>query len=98
MSALYISETNNQYQNALVLYNGGGTIVPYEGKKRKPRPRVIIDQETNRLWNLLMGKEGSEGSEEVSQETEKWWENERKVFCGRAETFIARMHLIQGTY
>ncbi|GMP96529.1 hypothetical protein CsSME_00045143 [Camellia sinensis var. sinensis] len=27
----------------------------------------------------------------------KWWEEERKVFCGRADSFIALMHLVQGT-
>ncbi|KAJ6746797.1 ROS1 putative-RELATED [Salix koriyanagi] len=26
----------------------------------------------------------------------KWWEEERTVFCGRANSFIARMHLVQG--
>ncbi|GMP96540.1 hypothetical protein CsSME_00045143 [Camellia sinensis var. sinensis] len=26
----------------------------------------------------------------------KWWEEERKVFCGRADSFIALMHLVQG--
>ncbi|CAL5433864.1 unnamed protein product [Camellia sinensis] len=25
----------------------------------------------------------------------KWWEEERKVFCGRADSFIALMHLVQ---
>lgn len=33
----------------------------YEGfdpiKRRKPRPKVDLDQETNRLWNLLRGNE-----------------------------------------
>ncbi|KAL0303403.1 UNVERIFIED_CONTAM: Transcriptional activator DEMETER [Sesamum radiatum] len=50
-------------QTALVPYKGDGAIVPFEEfdpvKKRKPRPRVDLDPETNRLWNLLMGKEGS---------------------------------------
>ncbi|KAJ7974951.1 transcriptional activator DEMETER [Quillaja saponaria] len=89
-----------QEQNALVPYKGNGSIVPYEGfefiKKRKPRPKVDLDPETDRIWKLLMGKEGSEGLEGNDKEKEKWWEEERKIFRGRADSFIARMHLVQG--
>lgn len=94
-------ELQKQEQNAIVPYKGDGAVVPYEGfehiKKRRPRPKVDLDQETNRIWNLLMGKEGGEGLEETNKEKEKWWENERKVFHGRVDSFIARMHLVQGT-
>ncbi|XP_044462295.1 transcriptional activator DEMETER-like isoform X2 [Mangifera indica] len=102
-------QVQEQVQNAIVPYNQDGkivpykqdgTIVPYEGfdfiKKRKPRPKVDLDPETNRIWSLLMGKEGSEGLEGMDEEKEKWWEEERKVFQGRANSFIARMHLVQG--
>ncbi|XVF23387.1 hypothetical protein REPUB_Repub13aG0033900 [Reevesia pubescens] len=86
-------------QNALVVYKGVGTVVPYEGfefiKKRKPRPKVDLDPETNRIWNLLMGKDG-EDVEGTDKEKEKWWEEERRVFRGRVDSFIARMHLVQG--
>lgn len=82
-------------QNAIVPYTGAGMIVPYEGRKRKPRPKVELDPETNRVWNLLMGKEGS-GLEEDHKDKEKWWQEEREVFSGRANSFIARMHLVQG--
>ncbi|GMP22437.1 hypothetical protein CsSME_00000468 [Camellia sinensis var. sinensis] len=92
-------KTDGNERNALVPYKGPGTMVPYEGfdpiKKRKPRPKVDLDPETNRIWKLLMGKEGSEGTE--AGDKEKWWEEERKVFRGRADSFIARMHLVQGT-
>ncbi|KAK6136029.1 hypothetical protein DH2020_030239 [Rehmannia glutinosa] len=87
-------------QSALVPYKGDGTIVPYEKfdpvKKRRPRPRVDLDPETNRLWNLLMGKEGGENAETMDTDKQKWWEEERKVFRGRVDSFIARMHLVQG--
>ncbi|EYU19798.1 hypothetical protein MIMGU_mgv1a000238mg [Erythranthe guttata] len=87
-------------QNALVPYRGSGTVVPYVEfdvvKRRKPRPRVDLDPETNRLWNLLMGKEGDETAETVDNNKEKWWEEERKMFRGRVDSFIARMHLVQG--
>ncbi|KAF8008997.1 hypothetical protein BT93_J0094 [Corymbia citriodora subsp. variegata] len=88
------SKLKEAEQNAIVPYTGAGMIVPYEGRKRKPRPKVDLDPETNRVWNLLMGKES--GLEENHKDKEKWWEEEREVFHGRANSFIARMHLVQG--
>ncbi|XP_022549366.2 transcriptional activator DEMETER [Brassica napus] len=94
---LYIGdESRKQEQNALVPYKGDGAVVPYEAKTKKPRPKVDLDDETTRIWNLLMGKEGKEGEEEMNKKKEKWWEEERNVFRGRADSFIARMHLVQG--
>lgn len=92
----------NQDDNALILYKRDGTVVPYEGwfdpiKKRRQRPKVDLDEETNRVWKLLLGNINSEGIDGTDKEKTKWWEEERKVFCGRADTFIARMHLVQGT-
>ncbi|PIA54768.1 hypothetical protein AQUCO_00900981v1 [Aquilegia coerulea] len=88
-------------ENALVPFKGDDRIVPYQGvfdpiKKRKPRPKVDLDLETNRVWMLLMGKEASESDEAADINNQKWWEEERRVFQGRADSFIARMHLIQG--
>ncbi|XP_042031738.1 transcriptional activator DEMETER-like isoform X1 [Salvia splendens] len=84
-------------QSALVPYKGDGAVVPYDPvKKKTPRPKVDLDPETNRLWNLLMGKEGGEVPETMDTNREKWWEEERKVFRGRVDSFIARMHLVQG--
>ncbi|KAL0886584.1 hypothetical protein Bca101_010567 [Brassica carinata] len=94
---LYLGdESREQEQNALALYRGDGAVVPYETKKKKPRPKVDLDDETTRIWNLLMGKEEKEGDEEMNKKKEKWWEEERNVFRGRADSFIARMHLVQG--
>ncbi|KAK9282940.1 hypothetical protein L1049_011165 [Liquidambar formosana] len=94
------NETVGQEQNALVPYKGDSTIVPYQEfdpiKKRRQRPKVDLDPETNRVWKQLMGKEGSEGVEGTEKDKEKWWEEERNVFRGRADSFIARMHLVQG--
>ncbi|KAI3989829.1 hypothetical protein MKX01_040799 [Papaver californicum] len=88
-------------QYALVPFGGGGQMVPYEGlfnaiKKKQLRPKVNLDAETDRVWKLLMGIENNDGVEGTTQDKEKWWEEERKVFRGRADSFIARMHLIQG--
>ncbi|CAA6658821.1 unnamed protein product [Spirodela intermedia] len=86
-----------QEETALVPYSANGTIVIYEGQLhslKKVRPKVILDAETNRMWNLLMGKE-SNGVEGTEADKKKWWEEERRVFRGRADSFIAKMHLVQ---
>lgn len=96
MEQLHINDNGN----ALVPYKGVGAVVPYEEfdlvKKKHLRPRVDLDPETNRLWNLLMGKEGCESAETMDTDKQKWWEEERRVFRGRVDSFIARMHLVQG--
>ncbi|KAJ4834285.1 hypothetical protein Tsubulata_036459 [Turnera subulata] len=98
---IYMESSHTAYreQNALVLYQGNGTIVPFDGssiKKRRPRPKVNLDEETNRVWNLLLANINSEGIDGTDEEKVKWWEEERKVFHGRVSSFIARMHLVQG--
>ncbi|CAH9092952.1 unnamed protein product [Cuscuta epithymum] len=107
LKCLVISDKRNsnldigKQQGALVPYIGDGALVPFEAfdlsKSRKPRPKVDLDPETCRLWDLLMGgKEGSESEETVDKDKEKWWEEEQEVFRGRANSLIARMHLVQG--
>lgn len=104
MKDLQLSENGKEMdrneQSALVPYRGDGAVVLYDEfdpvKKRQQRPRVDLDPETNRLWNLLMGKEGGGSAETMTADKEKWWEEERKVFRGRVDSFIARMHLVQG--
>lgn len=99
-------------QNALVLYNqqnlkdktnvlGNGAIIPFEGafdpiRKRRPRPKVDLDEETDKVWKLLMLDINSHGIDGTDKDKAKWWEEERRVFRGRADSFIARMHLVQG--
>ncbi|KAI7730169.1 hypothetical protein M8C21_001457, partial [Ambrosia artemisiifolia] len=96
LEGLCIYEQKEKERNALVPYRGENAIIPFEPiKKRKPRPKVDLDPETDRLWRLLMGNEGSEAAEAMDKDKEKWWEEERRVFRGRADSFIARMHLVQ---
>ncbi|XP_074558509.1 DNA glycosylase/AP lyase ROS1-like [Curcuma longa] len=97
----YMHQTYNynvaEPQNALVSYENN-TMVPYTGtsetKRKRLRAKVDLDHETNRVWNLLMGKmikyEGSD------PDREEQWEEQRSVFSARADSFIARMRLIQG--
>ncbi|KAL4579013.1 hypothetical protein LXL04_015148 [Taraxacum kok-saghyz] len=103
LEGLCIYDENEKMRNAIVPFRGNNNnnnvnaIVPFEPvKKRKPRPKVDLDPESDRLWRLLMGKEGSEANETLDKDKEKWWENERRVLRGRADSFIARMHLVQG--
>lgn len=96
--ALVPYNMQNQEHNAIVVYGRDGTIVPFNPiKKRRPRPKVELDEETGRVWKLLMGNINSDGIDGTDEEKIKWWEEERKVFRGRADSFIARMHLVQGT-
>jgi hypothetical protein len=88
---------------ALVPYQSGvkdGRIVLYDDgmvkKKRKSRAQVDLDPVTSQVWNLLMGKEMKDGMETVNENDEKMMEAEREVFRGRIDSFIARMHLVQG--
>ncbi|XP_078429652.1 DNA glycosylase/AP lyase ROS1-like [Wolffia australiana] len=87
-----------QEETALVPYSSSTAITTFEGQLqilKKVRPKVVLDKETNRMWNLLMGKE-SQGPNTPGQDKEKWWEEERRVFRGRVDSFIAKMHLVQG--
>ncbi|KAL8149978.1 hypothetical protein AgCh_006841 [Apium graveolens] len=83
-----------QEQNAIVVYQRDGTLVTV--KKRKSRPKVELDEETTRVWKLLLQDINSEGINGTDEEKEKWWEEERRLFDGRANSFIKCMHLIQG--
>jgi hypothetical protein len=75
-------------------------LVPYDGpflplRRRKPRPKVVLDTETVRVWKLLMGRGGNQESE-MDADKELKWEQERRAMKAQAETFISRMHLVQG--
>lgn len=100
-NAIVPFNTRYQEHNALVLYRRDGTLVPFKGsfetsKKPRPRPKVDLDEETSRVWKLLLENINSEGVDGTDEDKAKWWEEERKVFRGRADSFIARMHLVQG--
>ncbi|KAK4481153.1 hypothetical protein RD792_012033 [Penstemon davidsonii] len=90
-----------QEQLALIPYQEGRALVPFDGsfdqvKRRQPRPKVDLDDETTRVWKLLLENINSAGVDGTDEEKAKWWEEERRVFTGRADSFIARMHLVQG--
>ncbi|XP_022731590.1 DEMETER-like protein 2 [Durio zibethinus] len=72
------------------------TLVPYKVPLLKIMPKVDLDAETVRVWNLLMHTEHDRIEEKVNEENEKWWEKERELFVGRVSSFISCMHQIQG--
>ncbi|KAF0927477.1 hypothetical protein E2562_033553, partial [Oryza meyeriana var. granulata] len=99
MSSLASLGATNGLTNALVPYVGG-VVVPYQTqlhlvKKQRPRAKVDLDFETTRVWNLLMGK-AADPLDGTDVDKERWWKQEREVFQGRANSFIARMRLVQG--
>ncbi|KAL3628366.1 hypothetical protein CASFOL_027412 [Castilleja foliolosa] len=88
-------------QHALVPYQRSGAVVSFDRsfdqvRKRRERPKVDLDDETSKVWKLLLENINSEGIDGTDEEKTKWWEEERRVFSGRANSFIARMHLVQG--
>ncbi|KAM3245837.1 DNA glycosylase/AP lyase ROS1 isoform X1 [Capsicum annuum] len=87
--------SNNTGQ--LVLRNPFGPIIAHKGKDkpRKKLPKVDIDMESMRVFNLLI-ENGGEIDEDLDKEKEMWWEEQRKIFEGRAASFIARMRLVLG--
>ncbi|KAH0451462.1 hypothetical protein IEQ34_018761 [Dendrobium chrysotoxum] len=93
-----------QAPNSVVPYVGhGGMMVTYERnfhliKRPRPRAKVDLDPESNKVWKLLMGKDCCKGDvqEHSDVDKDKWWVEERRVFQGRVDSFIARMHLVQG--
>ncbi|GFY81364.1 HhH-GPD base excision DNA repair family protein [Actinidia rufa] len=83
-------------RGALVLYHKGGAVVPFEGSfdaARKRRQRTKVE---NRVLKLLVENINDEGHDGTDEAKAKWWENEQRVFRGRADSFIARMFLVQG--
>ncbi|XP_047162810.1 DNA glycosylase/AP lyase ROS1-like [Vigna umbellata] len=92
--ALVLYKQPNRKQNSLI--RGDGAIVPLQIKKQHLRPKVDLDDETDRVWKLLLLDINSPGIDGTDEDRAKWWEEERNVFRGRADSFIARMHLVQG--
>lgn len=80
------------------------TIVPYEGKfnpltKRKSLPKIDLDQESERVWTLLMANGGSTHDEEAEADPVKkaYWARERHLLEAQLHTFITILRRFQGT-
>lgn len=99
-NALIPYQVDHRWQNSIVIFRNNGPIVPFDGhiRKRRPRAKVELDDETNRVWKLLLEDINSEGINGTDEQKAKWWEEEREVFRLRTESFIARMHQVQGIH
>lgn len=100
-NALVAYQVDYPWHNSIVVYQSNGTIVPFDGsftkiRKRRARPKVDLDDETSRVWKLLLEDINNDGIDGTDQQKAQWWENEREVFRGRANSFIAKMRLVQG--
>ncbi|KAE8682433.1 hypothetical protein F3Y22_tig00111238pilonHSYRG00009 [Hibiscus syriacus] len=81
------------------LHISDNSLVPYQGPFQplnKRVPKVDLDPETVREWNLLVGIDVDRTKFETSEDKNKWWEKDREVFAGRISSFIARLQPIQG--
>ncbi|KAL4580470.1 hypothetical protein LXL04_016664 [Taraxacum kok-saghyz] len=75
----------------VVRKNGSGALV--KNKPKKPKLHAWVDLDDESLRN-----NGSQPFEETDNDNKEWWERHRNVFRGRVDSFIAKMHLIQGTH
>ncbi|KAJ7539721.1 hypothetical protein O6H91_11G106600 [Diphasiastrum complanatum] len=82
--------------------NPGRSIVPYEGpfnplRRKKLRPKVMLDMESNRMWKLLMGKESDNQHDAENQDDiQRKWVEKRMAMKTKVDSFISRMHVVQG--
>ncbi|VFQ98687.1 unnamed protein product [Cuscuta campestris] len=92
-------QINEQCQQIVRHRNLQGAILPYQKKmdpqKKQKVPKVDLDPETIRMWNLLMEKDASELPKDTEEEKRTNWEEQRELFRKRVEVFISCMHVIQ---
>ncbi|WVZ09940.1 hypothetical protein V8G54_014470 [Vigna mungo] len=53
----------------------------------------LLDEETSRMWELLQQEKGYHENDQMKR---KYWENIRKIYQCKVESFIDHMHFIQG--
>ncbi|KAL4568950.1 hypothetical protein LXL04_024572 [Taraxacum kok-saghyz] len=87
---------SNGSRAIVVRKNGSVAIVKKKPKKPKLHGWVDLDEESLRVWKIVMENNGSQPFEETDNDKKEWWERQRNVFRGRVDSFIAKMHLIQG--
>ncbi|KAJ6432980.1 hypothetical protein OIU84_020086 [Salix udensis] len=101
-SAAICKEKRATSKADFLLYNrtnhipdGGPPSQCREQENRKQRAKCTCSLQ--RRWQTCSHMmEASEGLEGTDKGKEQWWGEERKVFHGRVDSFIARMHLVQG--
>ncbi|GMP96582.1 hypothetical protein CsSME_00045145 [Camellia sinensis var. sinensis] len=58
------------------------------------RPKIHTSGFEQAMETFLANISANQKNRSAQLQLMKWWEEERKVFCGRADSFIALMHLI----
>lgn len=86
-----VVHTNQLVVHKKSLHKKSGELVPY--KRPSLGVDVILDEETLRVWNLLTDERGHEEDDEGKQ---RYWEEIRRNYRYLVESFISRMHFIQG--
>jgi hypothetical protein len=72
-----------------------GELVLYQ--KKSSRVDVILDEETLRVWNLLLAERGHNEHDE-SNEQKRYWNETRDFYKKRFDMFLCRMRIIQGMF
>ncbi|CAI9276548.1 unnamed protein product [Lactuca saligna] len=96
-------DINAECKAIVVRNNDNRALVKTKAKKEKEKEKekkilakVDLDEESERVWKIVMENDGSQPFEEMDNDKKEWWERQRNVFRGRVDSFIAKMHLIQG--
>ncbi|KAL7610051.1 hypothetical protein Lser_V15G12458 [Lactuca serriola] len=94
-------DINAECKAIVVRNNDNRALVKTKPKKEKEKEKKILvkvdlDEESERVWKIVMENDGSQPFEEMDNDKKEWWERQRNIFRGRVDSFIAKMHLIQG--
>ncbi|WJX68895.1 hypothetical protein P8452_53220 [Trifolium repens] len=79
--------------NKVVVRKKPGEVVLYQ--KKLSRVDVILDEETLRVWNLLLAERGHNENNQ-SDEQKRYWNETRDFYKKRFDMFLCRMRMIQG--
>lgn len=67
-------------------------------RKKGPKPNVVLDEETLKVWDLLMESTWSEAAEAEALGNDEYMKGERRLFRERLERFISLMRAVHGNY
>jgi hypothetical protein len=81
--------------NKVVVRKKPGEVVLYQ--KKLSRVDVILDEETLRVWNLLLAERGHNENNQ-SDEQKRYWNETRDFYKKRFDMFLCRMRMIQGMF
>ncbi|KAI5412383.1 DNA glycosylase/AP lyase ROS1 isoform X3 [Lathyrus oleraceus] len=86
-----LKKKDHRKKNKLGAKNKSGDLVIY--KRRSSRVDVLLDEETLRVWNLLVAERGHD---EKDEQKRMQWENIRKLYQNVVRSFLDQMQDTQG--